>query len=149
MKKKVIKKEEELEFYRVDESTKLSPPLFASKVMAGFPSPAEDYIELKLDLNKYLIRHPSATFYVKVKGDSMKGAGICDGDILVVDRALEPKNNDIAVCVIDSEFTVKKLRKTKDEFFLVPENPDFKPIKVTEYNDFQVWGIVAYIIHKT
>ena len=149
MKKKESKKDVSLEFYKIDEASKLSTPLFSSKVAAGFPSPADDYVELKLDLNKYLVKHPSATFYVKVKGDSMQGASIKDGDILLVDRALDPKNNDIAVCIIDGEFTVKKLMKTKNEFFLIPENAEFKPIKVTEYNDFMVWGVVAYIIHKT
>ena len=149
MKKNVNKQDVKLEIYNIDESSKETYPLYASKVAAGFPSPADDYVELKLDLNKYLIKHPSATFYVKVKGDSMKGGGINDSDILVVDRALEPKNNDIAVCVIDGEFTVKKLKKTKNELYLMPENPEFDPIKVSEYNDFQVWGIVAYIIHKT
>lgn len=137
-----------IEFFTAEDTSKAISTLYGSGVSAGFPSPADDYVELKLDLNKYLIRHPSATFYVKVKGDSMKGAGINDGDILVVDRSLEPKNNDVAVCVIDSEFTVKKLRKTKDELYLMPENEEFKPIRVTEDNNFQVWGVVTYIIHK-
>jgi DNA polymerase V len=138
-----------LEVYKVDNSSIADSPLFTSGVSAGFPSPADDYIELKLDLNKYLIKHPSATFYVKVKGDSMKNAGINDEDILIVDRALEPRNNDIVVCVIDSEFTVKKIKKTKDSLYLLPENPEYKPIKVTESNSFQVWGVVSYVIHKT
>jgi DNA polymerase V len=136
-----------LKVYSVDSSSNLKSPLFTSGVSAGFPSPADDYVELKLDMNKYLIKHPSATFYVKVKGDSMKGAGINDGDILVVDRALEPQNNDIVVCVIDSEFTVKKIKKTKDSLFLIPENLDYKPIKVSESNSFQVWGVVSFVIH--
>jgi DNA polymerase V len=149
MKKKELKTEPKLEFYKIEESIKTGPPLYLSKVAAGFPSPADDYVELKLDLNKFLIQHPSATFYVKVKGDSMKNGGINDGDILVVDRSLEPRNNHIAVCILDGEFTVKKLKKIKDKLFLIPENPDFEPINVTERHDFKIWGIVSYIIHKT
>lgn len=149
MKKKDINEKQKLEVFLPEEKGSSKHPIYSTPIWAGFPSPADDYTELKLDLNKFLIKHPSATFYVKVKGDSMKGAGINDGDILVVDRAIEPKNNDIAVCVINSEFTVKRLKKTKDALFLAPENNEYKPIKVTEFNDFQVWGIVAYIIHKT
>jgi DNA polymerase V len=149
MKKREGVRKNKLEFFIPEEAVDIKYPLYISQVSAGFPSPADDYTELKLDLNKYLIKHPSATFYVKVKGESMKGAGINDGDILIVDRAVEPKNNDIAVCVINSEFTVKRIKKAKDTLYLIPENPDFKPIKVTEYNDFQVWGIVTYIIHKS
>jgi DNA polymerase V len=137
-----------LEFFGVDTASVLPLPLFQSKVSAGFPSPAEDYVEKKLDLNKYLIRHPAATFYVKVKGSSMVDARLKDGDILIVDKSLEPRSNDIAVCFLDGEFTVKRIKKTKEGFFLVPENPDYKPIKVTEDNDFQVWGVVTYIIYK-
>ncbi len=149
MKEKVIKRKNKLEIYTIEDSHNVTPPLFFPGVSAGFPSPADDYTELKLDMNKYLVKHSSATFYIKVKGDSMKDAGISDGDILVVDRAVEPKNNDIAVCVIDGEFTVKKLKKSKDTLFLLPENPDYKPINVTEYNNFQVWGMVTFIVHKT
>jgi DNA polymerase V len=123
-------------------------PLYNSGVSAGFPSPADDYVENKLDLNKHLISHPSATFYVRVKGSSMIGAGIKDGDLLIVDRALEPGNNDIAVCIIDGDFTVKRINKHNGDVYLIPENPDFKAIRITETNNFQVWGVVAYVIHK-
>lgn len=149
MKEKSNNKKYRLEIMKPEDTEDAKHPLYVSRVSAGFPSPADDYTELKLDLNKYLIKHPSATFYVKVKGDSMKYADINDGDILVVDRALEPKNSDIAVCVIDGEFTVKRIKKTKDNLYLLPENPDYKPLRVTEYNDFKVWGVVSYIIHKT
>ncbi len=145
---KRVYKKPELEFYSLDSATELKLPLFDSKVSAGFPSPAEDYVELKLDLNEHLIRHPAATFFVRVSGHSMKEAGIHDGDMLIVDRALEPKNNDIAVCVIDSEFTVKRIRKIKNDIILVPANADYQSIKVSERNDFRIWGIVSYIIHK-
>jgi DNA polymerase V len=148
LKSKRIYQTQNMEFYSVDSQTKLEVPLFESPISAGFPSPAEDYVDLKLDLNKFLIKHPSATFYVRVKGDSMKNAGIFEGDILIVDKALDPKNSDIAVCVLDGEFTVKRIRKQKDQLYLIPENPDFQPIKITEKDDFKIWGIVSYVIHK-
>jgi len=127
---------------------KSAVPLFVSPVSAGFLSPAEDFVDLSLDLNTYIVKHPAATFYVRVKGASMKGAGINEGDLLVVDRALEPRDNSIVIGVINGEFTVKRIRKIQDELFLVPENPDFKPIKITGDHDFQVWGVVPYVIHK-
>lgn len=145
---KSIYKKPNMEFYSLDNTTELRLPLFDSKISAGFPSPAEDYIELKLDLNDYLIRHPAATFFVRVTGHSMKEAGIHDGDMLIVDRAVDPKNNDIAVCVIDGEFTVKRIRKIKNEIFLIPANADYPPMKISDHHDFQIWGVVTYIIHK-
>lgn len=143
-----LHKNKNFEFFTSDVLTELAIPLQNSRVNAGFPSPADDYVELKLDLNKFLIKHPSATFYVRVNGNSMQDAGIKDGDMLIVDRALEPKNNDIVVCIIDGEFTVKRIKKSKGSIYLIPENPDYKPVKITEQNDFQVWGVVSFIIHK-
>jgi DNA polymerase V len=148
MKLKEIVHTEKLDFYTGDFNVKLEIPLYSSPVSAGFPSPADDYTELALDLNKHLIKHPAATFYAKVKGDSMINAGIRDGDLLVVDRALDVYDECIAVCIINSEFTVKRLKKEFDKVLLIPENEDYKPIEVSEYNDFEVWGIVAYVIHK-
>lgn len=145
---KKINQTSKLEFYSIDTAAGLELPLYQTKVSAGFPSPADDYTDLKIDLNKTLIKHPSATFYVKVKGVSMSNAGIQDGDILIVDRSLEAKNNCIAVCVIDGEFTVKRVSKVKNELYLLPENKEYKPIKITEYNNFEIWGIVSYVIHK-
>ncbi len=136
------------EFFSPSFDTKLEINFAGFSVPAGFPSPADEYLEPKLDLNEFLIKHPSATFFVRVQGDSMTGAGICNGDILIVDRALEPKNGDIAVCVIDGEFTVKRLQIISDEVYLAPENGNYKPIKVTTFQDFRVWGIVTYVIHK-
>jgi DNA polymerase V len=138
-----------LKFSVVELGTPLELPFIQSKVSAGFPSPAEDYEEQKLDLNKKLIKNQSSTFFVTVKGYSMIDAGIDDGDMLIVDRALYPSNNTIAVCVIDNEFTVKRISKTKDGFFLMPENKSYKPIKVTEDNNFEVWGVVSYVIKNT
>ena len=123
-------------------------PYVDQGVKAGFPSPAMDFTETPLDLNIALAEHPEATFYVRADGHSMAGAGIDDKDILVVDRSLEPANNKIAVCILDGEFTVKRIRLEKDKLYLVPENPDFQPIEITESNRFAVWGIVTYVIKK-
>ncbi|MGQ9819915.1 MAG: LexA family protein [Candidatus Kapaibacteriales bacterium] len=148
MKIVTLYKLKELEFFRMEFFDGIGIPFASFSVPAGFPSPADDYIEPKLDLNEYLVHHPAATFLVRVQGDSMVDAGIYDGDILIVDRALDPKDGDIAVCVIDGEFTVKRLRIIKDEIYLSPENNKFKPIKITSFQDFRVWGIVTYIIHR-
>jgi len=148
MKLKPIKETDKFQFFTTDIGEEAEIPFFASSVSAGFPSPADDYVELSLDLNKHLIKHPSATFYARVKGDSMINAGINDGDLLVVDRALDIYDNCIAVCIIDGEFTVKRLKKQKNKILLIPENKEYRPIEVTEFNDFEVWGIVAYVIHK-
>jgi len=148
MKLKPIKETEKFQFFSSDVDEESEIPFFASSVSAGFPSPADDYTELSLDLNKHLIKHPSATFYARVKGDSMINAGINDGDLLVVDRALEIYDHCIAVCIIDGEFTVKRLKKQKEKILLIPENEKYEPIEVSEFNDFEVWGIVAYVIHK-
>ena len=126
----------------------LSIPFYESKVPAGFPSPAEDFMDLDLNLQEYLVQHPSATFCVRVTGDSMQNAGIFSGDVMVVDRALEPKNNTIVLAVLDGEFTVKRIQKKGRQLFLNPENETFKPIQITEEMDFKVWGVVTHIIHK-
>ena len=137
-----------LSLFAADCSTALELPLAGSPVSAGFPSPAEDYIEMALDLNKELIKNPEATFYARVRGHSMKDACIQDGDLLVIDKAQEPKDGCVAVCAIDGEFTLKRLAVEKDGIYLMPANDEFKPIKITEENDFLVWGIVAYVVHK-
>lgn len=137
-----------LDIFLPDLSTELELPLFAPPISAGFPSPAEDYTDRSIDLNKELIKNPYATFLARVKGFSMKDAGIEPGDILVIDKSLEPENNRIAVCYIDGEFVLKRIRKDKDCVWLIPENDAFKPIKITEENDFCVWGIVTYMIKK-
>ncbi|MGM9721042.1 MAG: LexA family protein [Candidatus Egerieousia sp.] len=125
-------------------------PLATESVHAGFPSPAEDMLEESLDINKLLVKHPAATYYVRVKGESMRDAGIYDSDILVVDKSLEPTNNCIAVCYIDGEFTLKRVLINAEErtVVLMPANSIYKPIIVTPDNDFIIWGIVSYVIHK-
>ncbi|MBL8026871.1 MAG: translesion error-prone DNA polymerase V autoproteolytic subunit [Fibrobacteres bacterium] len=147
-KPRIIKKTGCFEFYSADFSTALEIPLVSGKVSAGFPSPADDYLEMKLDIVKHMIKHPAATFFVRVTGTSMKEAGIQDGDLLVVDRSLQPKSGSIAVCLINGEFTVKRLLKTGKKLMLQPENADFKPIEIKDGSEFEVWGIVSYVIHK-
>jgi DNA polymerase V len=124
-------------------------PLFSSMVPAGFPSPADDYIENQLDLNRHLIEHPAATFFVRVEGSSMVGAGIHPGNILVVDRSLEPKSDDIVVAVIHSELTVKRLLRDKEgKLFFMPANPDFKAIEITEEMGVTIWGVVTSAVQE-
>jgi len=139
-----------IDFYSANTSSELALPLVDGGIAAGFPSPAQDYIDLKIDLNKELIANPSSTFYGRVKGSSMQDAGIVDGDILVIDKSLEPQDGDTAVCYLDGEFTLKYIKIEADAIWLVPANPKFQPIKVTEDNHFCIWGVVTYSIknHK-
>ena len=123
-------------------------PLFLVKVSAGFPSPADDFLEKKIDLNEHLVRHPAATFFVRVGGDSMESAGIFCGDLLVVDRSLDVKNEAIIVAVVDGEFTVKRIQKTGDRLFFVPANEAYSPVEVTAEMDFAVWGVVTGVIRQ-
>ena len=148
MKLKSLYKTKTLEFYASDTSTTLNIPYFENGVSAGFPSPAEDHRHSKIDLNNLLIENPSATYYVRVNGDSMSGAGILSGDLLIVDRSIEVSNNCIVVAHLDGEFTVKRIQKKGRQLFLKPENETFKPIQITEEMDFKVWGVVTHIIHK-
>ncbi len=119
---------------------------FDTPIHAGFPSPADDFLEKKLDLNEYLVKNPAATFFIRVRGHSMIGAGILDGDMLVVDRSLEARNDSIIVAVIDGEFTVKRLKKEGKNISLVAENRHYKPIKIKEEMEFEVWGVVTGVI---
>ena len=146
---KHLKNTDTLEFFAVDEQSLSSIPLFSDSVQAGFPSPAEDHMDMDLNLNDYLVHNPSATVCVKAIGESMKDAGIKSGDIMIVDKSLEPKNRSIVLAVIDGEFTVKRVNLNDNELYLIPENSNFSPIKITQEMDFQVWGVVTYVIHKT
>lgn len=123
-------------------------PYFESGLTAGFPSPAEDYVQVPLDLHKLLIEHPAATFFVKIEGDSMEGAGLHSGDILIVDRSLTPQNGKTVVALINGEFTVKRLKIEGKKIFLTPANPRYPTIEISEGSDFQVWGVVTYAIHR-
>jgi DNA polymerase V len=126
----------------------LHRPLFLSGVSAGFPSPADDYLDRKLDLNEHLIKNPAATFFVRVAGDSMTGAGINDNDILVVDRSLEPCSGSIVIAVINGELTVKRLLKGKDSCRLIAENPDYADLEIDEETPLEIWGVATYAIHS-
>ena len=139
--------ESHITLYGIDDSEENSP---SEGIKAGFPSPAEQYKGETIDLNKELVKHREATFYTKINGDSMKEAGISDGDIAIVDCSIEPRDGDIVVAVIDGEYTLKHFRRDESNkcVWLVPANPDFKPIKVTEENNFNVWGVVTYTIKK-
>lgn len=136
----------ELEVFIADASSKLDLPYADGGIQAGFPSPAQDSISEALDLNVALVRHPAATFYGKVCGDSMIDEGIEPGDILVIDRSLEPENGDLAVCSVDGEFTVKRIRFEKNRVWLIPSNELFDPIIVTPDCRFEVWGVVTHTI---
>lgn len=131
-----------------DLNSQLTLPNVGKQIVAGFPSPAEDYLEAMLDLNELLIKNPSATFYGRVKGTSMQDAGVDDGDLLVIDKSLAYRNNALAVCFLNGEFTLKRIKIEGDTLLLMPANPDYQPIVVKEDADFAVWGIVTYIIKK-
>ena len=139
---------ENLTFFTPEQHKGSGAHFFDTGISAGFPSPAEDFKEQRLSLDKELIKNKEATFFAKVSGQSMIGAGLDDNDLLVIDRSLEPAHNKIAVCFLDGEFTVKRLKVDKDEVWLQPENPDYPIIKITKENDFIIWGIVTNVIKK-
>jgi DNA polymerase V len=123
-------------------------PLVAARISAGFPSGMEDFIERKLDLNEFLVQHEAATYFIRVQGDSMTGAGIQDGDILIVDRSVEPANGSIVIAVVNGELTVKRLRRRAGRVFLNPENPKYAPIEILAETAFEIWGVVRHVIHS-
>ncbi len=122
-------------------------PVFTARIRAGFPSPAADYEENKLDLNQYLIKNPPATFFVRVSGDSMEGAGIHDGDLLVVDRSIEPRSGNVVIAVVNGELTVKRLRIRRGKPLLEPENSKYPVQEIKQETEFEVWGVVTSVIH--
>ena len=134
--------------YKPDCSTQYQQSLFTARVSAGFPSPAEGYEDEKLDLNKHLVNNPAATYFVRVTGDSMIGAGIHSGDILVVDRSLEPKDKNVVIANVDGELTVKRIRILKDKLILEPENENYSPQQISDDMQFEVWGVVTNVIHS-
>lgn len=136
-----------LEIMAAEPRTRVELPLYLTAIQAGWPSPADDYLDKALDLNEYLIRHPAATYYVRVAGESMS-PDLHPGDILVVDRAVEPANGKMVVAVIDGEFTVKRVRIDGDRLFLMPENPEYPPIEITEQCDCEIWGVVTGVVRK-
>ena len=134
-------------FAMLKPTTVLKRPLFSTTVRCGFPSPADDYIEDKLDLNELIIKHPAATFFVRASGHSMKNAGIFDGDLLIVDRSITPEHNHIVIAAIDGELTVKRLKIEHKRAYLAPENNTFKKIPLKKENNVHFWGVVTYVIH--
>lgn len=135
-----------IDIFSADTKTELSLPFVDEGISAGFPSPALDFIDLSIDLNRHLIKNPSATFYGRVKGESLKNAGISNDDLLIIDRSVEPINGKIAVCFIDGEFTAKRIKISEKEIWLVPENENYQPIRLTEDNDFVIWGVITHVI---
>jgi len=137
-----------LEIFKPDVSGHMSLPFAEMGVQAGFPSPAQDYMSETIDLNRELIRHPASTFYARVDGDSMIDEGISPGDILVIDRSIEPDDGDLAVCCLDGDFTLKRIKLSQGQVWLIPSNENFDPILVTPSCQFEVWGVVTYTVKQ-
>lgn len=135
-----------IELFAVSTETTLALPVVSENISAGFPSPAMDFIDLTIDLNKHVIKNRDATFFGRVKGKSMKDIGISDGDLLVIDKSITPTNDHIAVCYLDGEFTIKRIVIENSKCWLVPANKAYQPLEIQEHNDFLVWGIVTYVI---
>lgn len=141
-------KQQGLKIFKAKGKRGFKQPFIESGIAAGFPSPADDFSEVRISLDEHLVKNKAATFYARVSGESMVDAGLDDGDLLVIDRSLEPQDNKIAVCFIDGEFTVKRLALKGEQLFLVPENKKYKPIEVAQENNLLIWGIVTYVIKK-
>jgi len=142
-------KHKNLDLFQSIQKKQILTPVFLDSVSAGFPSPATDYVENKLDLNEHLIKRPAATFIVKAKGPSMTDAGILSGDLLIVDRSITPKNNNIVIASVFGDLTVKKLQKKENSLFLLSANSDYPSIEVKEEMECFIWGVVTYIIHES
>ena len=141
-------KKEKLIFLKPKKGNSIGQWLVEQGISAGFPSPADDFKEIRISLDKELVKNQESTFYARVSGDSMLGAGIDDGDLLVIDKSLSPENGKIAVCFIDGDFTVKRIVKEKGKLYLKAENKKYKPIEIGEENELIIWGIVDYVIKK-
>ena len=141
-------RKEKLTFLKPKEGNSIGQWLIEQGISAGFPSPADDFKEVRISLDNELVTNKEATFYARVSGDSMIGAGLDDGDLLVIDRSLNPENGKIAVCLVDGEFTVKRIKKEKDKLYLIPENKKYKRIDIKEENELIIWGMVKYVIKK-
>ena len=137
-----------LSFFIPNTESNLEMPYISSGIKAGFPSPAADFDGSRISIDQIVVKNATATFYAKANGSSMIGAGIDDGDILVIDKSIEPQDGKIAVCFIDGEFTVKRIKVQENSLLLLPENKLFEPIEVTQENDFIIWGIVTYVVKK-
>jgi len=143
-----LKQKKILNFFTPKKENGIGQWLAEGGISAGFPSPADDFKETRISLDKELVKNKEATFYARVSGDSMVGAGLDDGDLLVIDRSKNPENGKIAVCLVDGEFTVKRIKKEKKKLYLMPENKKYKPIELKEENELIIWGVVEYVIKK-
>tara|TARA_B100001758_G_C18151824_1_gene474453 strand:+ start:81 stop:512 length:432 start_codon:yes stop_codon:yes gene_type:complete len=141
-------KKNNLKFLKPKKGNSLGQWLFEQGISAGFPSPADDFKEIRISLDRELIKNKESTFYARVSGDSMIEAGLDDGDLIVIDRSSDAENGKIAVCFIDGEFTVKRISKKKNKLYLMPENKNYKAIEIKENNQLIIWGIVEYVIKK-
>ena len=142
------KMKEGISFFKPNLDESHSIPLTSNNISAGFPSPADDFKEIRISLDKEIVKNEEATFYARVDGESMLGAGLNDGDLIVIDRSAEPKDGSIAVCFLDGEFTVKRLKLKNKEIYLMPENSKYSPIKIGEGNELSIWGVVTYVVKK-
>ena len=143
-----MKEKKTLNFFVPKKEKGIGQWLAEEGISAGFPSPADDFKETRISLDKELVKNKEATFYARVDGDSMIGAGLDHEDLLVIDRSLNPENGKIAICLIDGEFTVKRIKKEREKLYLIPENKKYKPIELKEENELIIWGIVSYVIKK-
>ena len=143
-----MKEKKTLNFFIPKKENGIGQWLAEEGISAGFPSPADDFKEIRISLDKELVKNKEATFYARVSGDSMIGAGLNDRDLLVIDRSLNPENGRIVVCLIDGNFTVKRIKKEKGKIYLIPENKKYQPIEIKEENELTIWGIVEYVIKK-
>ena len=139
---------EGISFFKPNLDESHSIPLTSNNISAGFPSPADDFKEIRISLDREIVKNEEATFYARVDGESMLGAGLNDGDLIVIDRSAEPKDGSIAVCFLDGEFTVKRLKLKNKEIYLMPENSKYSPIKIGEGNELSIWGVVTYVVKK-
>ncbi len=143
-----MKEKNTLNFFISKKENGIGQWLAEERISAGFPSPADDFKEVRISLDKELVKNKEATFYARVEGDSMIGAGIDDGDLLVIDRSIDPVSGKIAVCLINGEFTVKRIIKKNQKIYLKPENKNYKELEIGEESDLIIWGIVEYVIKK-
>jgi len=141
-------KKEKLKFLKPEIKNNLGQWLIEEGISAGFPSPADDFKEIRISLDRELVKNKEATFYARVSGNSMEGAGLSDGDMIIIDRSLNPENNKVAICYLDGEFTVKRIIKRGDKVFLKPENKNYEEIELNENNELIIWGIVIYVIKR-
>ena len=143
-----MKEKKILNFFIPKKENEIGQWLAEEGISAGFPSPADDFKEIRISLDKELVKNRDATFYARVSGESMVGAGLDDGDLLVIDRSKNPDSGKIAICLVDGEFTVKRIKKENNKLYLMPENKKYKPIELKEENELIIWGIVEYVIKK-